>query len=129
MGHPPTGYAEAYLSFDQNKDAYLFNQQAALAYEKAYQPDPHSPLFNILGADHTGFPPVYLQICGADPLRDDGLIYEHVLRSEYGIRTRLDIYHGMTHGFWAMFPELETSRKALQDLSRGVGWLLEQTSA
>jgi acetyl esterase/lipase len=41
-------------------------------------------------ADHTGLPPSYLQICGLDPLRDEGLLYERLLR-EQGILTKLDM--------------------------------------
>jgi acetyl esterase/lipase len=41
-------------------------------------------------ANHTGLPPAYIQICGLDPLRDEGLLYERLLR-EQGVPTRLDM--------------------------------------
>ncbi|KAH9884891.1 putative lipase/esterase [Xylariomycetidae sp. FL2044] len=75
---------------------------------------------------HAGLPPAYLQICGLDPLRDEGLIYERVLREEAGVRTRLDMYEGFGHYFWTNFPELARSREFVEDTLRGVKWLLEQ---
>lgn len=59
-----------------------------------------------------------------DPLRDDGLIYERVLREEYGIDTRLDLYSGYGHMFWTNWPEMEMSRKFVHDTLQGVRWLL-----
>jgi acetyl esterase/lipase len=50
-----------------------------------------NPDVSPLLADHTGLPSAYLQICGLDPLRDEGLLYERLLR-EKGIPTKLDMY-------------------------------------
>jgi acetyl esterase/lipase len=68
-------------------------------------------------------PPVYFQVCGMDLNRDDGLIYERVLR-EGGVATRLDLYSGLPHCWWDMYPELEASEKRMEDTIGGVGWLL-----
>lgn len=76
---------------------------------------------------HKDLPPAYFQVCGLDPLRDDGLIYERVLREESGVRTKLDVYKGLGHYFWTNFPELEKSRTFVEDTVKGVRWLLEQT--
>lgn len=61
-----------------------------------------------------------------DPLRDEGLMYERMLREEYGIPTRADVYPGFGHYFWTNFPELEMSKKFVEDTLGGVRWLIEE---
>jgi acetyl esterase/lipase len=75
----------------------------------SYKPDPASPLFSpFLHPDgHAGLPPMYFQVCGMDPLRDEALIYEKVLREDYGVKTKLDVYPGLPHGFWIFFSGYE----------------------
>lgn len=82
-------------------------------------------LFGKTERGHKDLPPVYFQVCGLDPLRDEALIYERVLREEYGIKTRIDIYKGLGHYFWTNFPELEMSRTFVEDTVKGMRWLLE----
>ena len=76
---------------------------------------------------HASLPPAYFQICGLDPLRDEGLLYERVLREEAGVTTRLDLYPGYGHYFWTNFPLLPRSREFVEDTVRGVRWLLERS--
>ena len=59
-----------------------------------------------------------------DIFRDDGLIYERVLREEAAVETRLDLYKGLPHSWWSMFPEIEASKRRIEDSVRAVGWLL-----
>lgn len=73
---------------------------------------------------HGSLPPVYFQVCGLDPLRDEALIYERILREEYGIKTKLDIYPGLGHYFWTNWPHLEKSRTFVEDTVQGMRWLL-----
>jgi acetyl esterase/lipase len=75
---------------------------------------------------HRDLPPAYFQVCGLDPLRDEGMIYERVLREEAGVKTRIDAYKGLGHCFWTNFPEIETSRAFVEDTVKGMRWLLEQ---
>ncbi|KAK1964368.1 alpha/beta-hydrolase [Colletotrichum sublineola] len=101
------------------------------AIRSIVKPDMESPLFvpfhfGKTGQGHKGLPPVYLQVAGLDPLRDEALIYERVLREEAGVATKLDIYPGLPHYFWTHFPRLEKSRKFVEDSVKGVRWLLEQ---
>ncbi|TCD70239.1 hypothetical protein EIP91_004420 [Steccherinum ochraceum] len=56
-------------------------------------------------------PPTYLLIAGLDVLRDEGILYERLIR-EAGVKTRLTILH------------LSASKKFEQDLQDGVAWLL-----
>ncbi|KAI0128616.1 alpha/beta hydrolase fold-3 domain-containing protein [Xylariales sp. AK1849] len=93
--------------------------------------DPSSPLmipfhYGKTDQGHRGIPPAYLQVCGLDPLRDEVLIYERVLREEAGVKTRLDLYPGLGHYFWTNYPLLDKSREFVEDTVKGVRWLLEQ---
>jgi acetyl esterase/lipase len=75
---------------------------------------------------HRDLPPTYFQICGMDPLRDEGLIYERILREECAVKTRLDLYPGLPHGFWSWFPNAKFSKKQLIDSLDGLAWLVER---
>jgi acetyl esterase/lipase len=120
----PDKYKELFFSREQNADALILNKTAIDHISAAYQADVKSPdysPFNIKDA-HQGMPPVYIQVCGADPLRDDGLIYEKVLR-DHGVETKLDVYPGVPHGH-AMFTGAKAAQKASVDSLVGVAWLL-----
>lgn len=45
----------------------------------------------LLYASHAGLPPTFLQVAGLDPLRDEGILYEKILR-EAGVKTQLIMY-------------------------------------
>jgi acetyl esterase/lipase len=62
-----------------------------------------------------------------DPLRDDALIYERILSEENGVKTKVDLYPGLPHGFWSRWPEAEFSKELHKDSVKGVEWLLEQS--
>ncbi|KAL6251586.1 hypothetical protein RBB50_001796 [Rhinocladiella similis] len=133
----PAKYQERYLSSTQNQDAPILNKTMIRLLRDAFRPDLSSKLYmsfdqhhpydagtGSVRHGHMGLPPVYFQVCGLDPSRDDGLIYERVLREECDVPTRLDLYPGFGHCWWAVFPDLEMSRKRMKDAVAGVGWLL-----
>jgi acetyl esterase/lipase len=131
----PDRYKELYLSMEQNKCAPIFNTASFRQYMSAYKGDKPSlpinsfpisqqPHPDVIAAEHKLQPPVYFQVAGMDPARDDSLIYERILREECGVPTRLDMYCGVPHGFWTMYPDLAASRRRMRDTVDGVGWLL-----
>jgi acetyl esterase/lipase len=94
------------------------------------KPDPHSPLRSplLFPTGHKDLPPTYLAIAGADRSRDSCLIYEEVLR-ENGVKTRLDIFGGLIHGFWTVFPNAEFSKEYRRKADEALGWLYEQSKS
>jgi acetyl esterase/lipase len=122
----PEKYKEFYLSSTQNENAPVLPKGAIDMFMAAYKPDDYDPLYvpfnNPKG--HADLPPAYFQVNGLDPLRDEALIYERVLREEYGIKTKLDMYPGLPHGFWGFFPMLKASDQFRIDMVEGMGWLL-----
>lgn len=93
-----------------------------------YEDDPLSPLMSpvVWPSGHKNLPPAYLQVAGMDPLRDEGLIYEKILREESGVETKLDIYPGLPHGFWSWWPTAAFSKKQQRDSVDGLRWLLQK---
>lgn len=124
-GLVPAAQRELWFSREQNAGALIINAKALEYVRRSYAPDVRSAQYSPFNAEtpHVGMPPVYVQVCGQDPLRDDGLVYERVLRGE-GVRTRLDAYAGVPHGHMFVFPQLEASLRANLDLIGGVAWLL-----
>jgi acetyl esterase/lipase len=58
-----------------------------------------------------------------DPLRDDGLLYEKLLRHN-GVKTIIDVYSGVPHGVTVPYPHLAASRKYQVDVIARIGELL-----
>ncbi|KAJ7861450.1 Alpha/Beta hydrolase protein [Mycena olivaceomarginata] len=125
--HPaayPSEYINELLSFKQNEDAPILDKALGEVLYDFLNGSPTDPEVSPLLANHTGLPPTHLQVCGLDPLRDEGLLYEQLLR-EQGVPTRLDVYPGVPHGFYSMFPEMTATKKWDADFDEGVKWVLE----
>lgn len=134
----PEKWKAEYLSWDENvQDPVLKNEGATTGkprepYEEIRQnlglQDVKDPLWNATEAvgGHEGLPRAYLQVAGMDPLRDEGLLYERLLR-ESGVETRLDLYAGFGHMFWMNFPRMKASERRWKDTIDGFRWLLEKS--
>jgi acetyl esterase/lipase len=59
----------------------------------------------------------------ADLLRDEALIYDHVLR-ENGVNTKVDVYPGIPHGGPDFFPMHSCAERAVRGLKAGVEWIM-----
>ncbi|KAF7341796.1 Esterase/lipase/thioesterase [Mycena sanguinolenta] len=128
--HPaayPPEYASELLSYAQNAEAPILSKASMDIFYDCLKGPPTNPDVSPLLADHTGLPPTYIQICGLDPMRDEGLLYERLLR-EQGIPTRLDIYPGVPPGFHVTVPTMTAAKKWEADLRAGLKWILAQGS-
>ncbi|KAH6985140.1 Alpha/Beta hydrolase protein [Ilyonectria destructans] len=123
--HVPEEYKDELQSVEQNANAPVINIKSLEIFEGHYQVgDWTDPMASpLLHPNLSGLPKAYFQVTGLDPLRDEGLLYEKVLRRN-SVQTKLDIYPGLPHIFWN-FPGLPSSIKWKQDLTQGVEWLLE----
>ncbi|TVY68153.1 AB hydrolase superfamily protein [Fusarium oxysporum f. sp. cubense] len=119
-------YKPLYNSREQLKDGMALNAKSTEVYDKAVEPDFASPLWNPLlwPTGHRGLPPSFFQICGADLLRDEALIYERELRLEGGVKTKTVLYEGLPHVFWYDYPTHSASARFAKDAVDGLGWLL-----
>ncbi|TLD29570.1 hypothetical protein E2P81_ATG05864 [Venturia nashicola] len=123
----PEEYKHELVSYQQNENAPILGRASMDMFMKAYKPDNKSHLFNIFAApyDFKDLPPTFFQICGMDPLRDEALIYERLLREKYDTKTLLKLYPGFPHAFWTIAPTLKSSEMFVKDTTDGIKWLLE----
>ncbi|KAI0268886.1 alpha/beta hydrolase fold-domain-containing protein [Gloeopeniophorella convolvens] len=117
------------LSMEQNKDAPMLSKESAIRLFDLYKPRLGDPLaFPILAESHANLAPAFFQITGLDPLRDEGFLYERLLR-EAGVKTRVNVYPGLPHGFPAEFGHFKVTEQYDKDVSEGLRWLLAQEKA
>ncbi|KAL0565212.1 hypothetical protein V5O48_016816 [Marasmius crinis-equi] len=119
------------LSFEQNKDAPVLNKEQIIAFIDLYNPSPTDTRMSPLLLDsHKGLPASYFQIYRIDPLRDESLLYEKVLKEERTADFRtLNSYPGVPHAFEAIFFDIKQAARFRKDLHVGLKWLLGQTKA
>jgi acetyl esterase/lipase len=122
----PEKYKHLFLAREQNADGLVCNAKDLEVWTGWWGPDYFSVDFSPVNSDIplAGLPPHFVQVDGLDTLRDDGLIYEKLLRDS-GVSTRLVAYPGMPHGHWG-YRQHPLSDKAHIDTLSGLGWLLGQ---
>ena len=122
----PKQYKELWISREQNANA-AGNPGAVGGYETFYQQDfrseDFSPFNSPVPFSSLHLPRTYIQVAGLDPLRDDGIVYAKAL-AESGVEVRLDVYSGMPHGHFNLWPKLQKSIQSQEDTIWHVGWLL-----
>ncbi|KAE9362699.1 alpha/beta-hydrolase [Stipitochalara longipes BDJ] len=125
----PEKYRHQELSWEQNRDAPVFNSTTSEWNSNIAQFKDDDPLRSplLFPTGHKDLPPTYFAVAGADPWRDAGLIYEEILREECGVKTKADIYGGLVHGFWSIFPNAEFSKEYRLKADEALQWLLEQS--
>ena len=98
---PEKWQAEYRSRHERTKDPVLKMADGSSSLLEALKPDIKSPRFSpLLHPNLKDLPPAFFQLGGLDPLRDEGLIYESVLREESDTPTRLNVYDGFGHMFW-----------------------------
>ncbi|KAI0266839.1 Alpha/Beta hydrolase protein [Gloeopeniophorella convolvens] len=114
------------LSLEQNKNAPGLNKEATIWHVEMCKGPVDDPGFSpVLEESHANLPPAFLQVCGWDPLRDDGLLYERLLR-EAGNKTSMKVYPGLPHVFHVEYPTLKAVQQFNSDVRDGMEWLLNQ---
>ncbi|KAI0780345.1 Alpha/Beta hydrolase protein [Trametes elegans] len=117
-------YKDKLTSYVQNGDAPMLAARHMRDYFGKYRGSPFDPeLSPLLRPSLEGLPPVYMQVCGLDPLRDEGLVYAERLK-EAGVPTKLDVYPGAPHGFHLSLPKTQLAQKVYRDYRAGLWWLL-----
>jgi acetyl esterase/lipase len=121
----PERFKEYFVSNDQQAKNPFFSRATREFLADAVRWDATSAMRYAVHSKTpiSGQPRTYFQVDGADPLRDDALIYDELLK-EGGVETKVDIYPGCPHGHFTAFPQLEISKKANIDTIAGLGWLL-----
>jgi acetyl esterase/lipase len=120
----PEEYRDLWFSREQNKNAPILGMSGVDAFNGAWSPDFTDEKVTPFAKDpYVKFPRTYVQVCGLDPLRDDALIYEKVLRKA-GTETRINVYKGLPHASWSFLPMLDSSKVIVKDTIKGFGWLL-----
>ena len=54
---------------------------------------------------------------------DEALLFGQLLE-EAGLGTKVDVYPGLPHGFWASCPDLDVSEEWLRKLIDGLRWMI-----
>ncbi|KAH6999316.1 Alpha/Beta hydrolase protein [Ilyonectria destructans] len=113
-----------FSSYKENVDAPILPSAAVAQYVEWYNPIPEDIRMSpLLATDFRGLPPAYVQIAGADPLRDDAFAYVEKLE-EAGVPVRVSVYPGLPHGFQGL--PMEATKKSDNEMIQAIKWFLGQ---
>lgn len=121
----PAKYKDYHISAIQLSKGAGFSQETRDILKSLTEHDDESDLRYAINSKTplSGQPKTYSQVDGMDPLRDDGLIYDEMLK-DAGVETKIDFYPGCPHGHMHAFHGLEVTERANIDTVVGIGWLL-----
>jgi len=94
LEHVPEKYRELWFANEQNVEVPVLDKESVDLYHEFAEPDLDSEWYTpyaIRDVSFRGQPKTYISVDGMDPLRDDGLIHEKILR-EQGVETRIDVW-------------------------------------
>ncbi|CEF79779.1 hypothetical protein SNK03_007619 [Fusarium graminearum] len=83
---------------------------------------------NASASQVEGLPPTVFGIAGADPLRDEGLLYGKKL-AEAGVPTDIHVFKGLPHGFRRYGDQLTESKRWDKVMEEGITWALSNPEA
>ncbi|TFK87903.1 alpha/beta-hydrolase [Polyporus arcularius HHB13444] len=127
----PEQYKEQIRSFSEFTSTPILNTENMLRFIDVYAPSPPTAADDVrvsplLANSHAGLPPAFIQVQELDPLRDEGILYENVLRQAGG-STKLIQYPGCFHAFHYCFPAITAAIQLDCDAREGIKWLLTQS--
>ena len=105
--HVPEEHKSMYKSYTENAvDAPVINKESMQIFYDHLEAKPDdADIFVALDTDnHKNYPPVYFVACERDPLRDDGIVMESILKKN-GVPTKLDFYKDLRK---LLSPQLHT---------------------
>ncbi|KAF2768933.1 Alpha/beta hydrolase fold-3, partial [Teratosphaeria nubilosa] len=124
---PPPEYRPYYLSKTDSTclAAPFLSGDTVTLFSHCYAADETSPSLraSLWPTGLKGLPKTYLQACGMDVNRDDGIVYADML-AKAGVEARLDVYEGCPHCFWFLLGETRMGRRWAGETKEGLGWLL-----
>jgi len=128
--YPVTDYHDPGTpSMAENAEGYGLTRKAMEWFWGHYLADPSDaadPYASPLRADDlSGLPPALVVTAEYDPLRDEGEYYADRLR-QAGVRTRMQRWDGMNHGFFAVPGVVEKASAAIDEACVWVTTLLRR---
>ncbi|KAL1939329.1 hypothetical protein VTO73DRAFT_10132 [Trametes versicolor] len=125
--HPdvvPEEYKENFTAYGQMTDGKILPSRHMYEFFELLGGSPSNPEISpLLYPSFKDLPPALVQVCGMDPLRDDGLLYAEKLK-QAAVPTRLHVYPGAPHGFHLGFPQTNIAQKFEEELKAALRWLL-----
>ena len=105
----------------------MLSKPAKAAFDACLQGDYSSPKFKaaLWPSGHEDLPRTYLQTCGMDINRDEGILYADLLQRA-GVETKLDVYPGCPHCFWHLFANTSQGKKWKEETRAGIAWLFRR---
>lgn len=126
----PDEYRHLWTSREENEDNGPLTGPLMDLIISDLQPDSKSywfsPAYSLTHEKGQTYPPTYFQVCGLDVLRDDGVVFEKMLKGR-GIKTKIDLFPEDGHSSWIVgVPEQKSRDPSFEEGTlSGMRWLLE----